>query len=155
MYSIVQVSLERIDLGVFIGTRVSGKGGPLLVPFIELMSTLLHIEHILLGKISGNDRDDIFIKGSFELGPCAKVNWGLAKGSFLTILGPFTGSSADAEVSEGRGDLLIICHEVVPIEVVIAFQGVPKGLCVSWFTIKWFWHTAKCFGRCRGGHDRC
>ncbi len=69
MYSIVQVLLECKDLGVFIGTRASGKGGPFLVPFIESTSTLLQIKHVLLGKISGNDRDEMFIKGGFEIGP--------------------------------------------------------------------------------------
>ena len=69
VYPIVQVMLERIDLGVFIGSRVSSKGGPFLVPFIELMRTLFHIEHVLLGKICGYDRDEMFIKGSFEIGP--------------------------------------------------------------------------------------
>ena len=69
MYSIVQVLLECIDLGVFIGARVSGKGGPFLVPFIESMSTLLQIKHVLLGKISGNNRDEMFIKGGFEISP--------------------------------------------------------------------------------------
>ncbi len=61
--------LECKDLGVLIGTRVSSKGGPFLVPFIESMSTLLQIEHVLLGKISGDDRNKVFIKGSFEIGP--------------------------------------------------------------------------------------
>ncbi len=69
MYTIVQVSLEHKDLGVFIGTRVSSKGRPFLVPFIELTRTLLQIEHVLLGKISGNNRDEMFIKGGFEIGP--------------------------------------------------------------------------------------
>src|SRR5882762_6860294 len=41
VYSIVQVMLERKDLGVIIGTRVSSEGGPFLVPFIESTSTLL------------------------------------------------------------------------------------------------------------------
>src|SRR6267378_1678166 len=136
--------LERKDLGVVIGTRVGSKSGPFLVPVIESMSTLLQIEHILLGKISGDDRDKVFVKGSFEIGPGTKVRRSLAKGSFLTILGPLTGSSADAEVGEGRGDLLIFCGKVVPIEVVIVFQGVPKGLCMSGFTIKQFWRAAKC-----------
>src|SRR6266404_2746676 len=88
------------------------------------VSSLLQIEHVLLGKISGNDRDEMFIKGGFELGPSAEINRSLAKGSFLMILGPFTSSSANAEVCEGRGDLLIICCKVVPIEIVIVFQGV-------------------------------
>ena len=152
MYSIVQVTLERKDLGVVIGTRAGSKSGPFLVPVIELTSTLLHI---LLGKISGDDRDKVLFKGSFEIGPRTEIRRSLAKGSFLTILGPLTGSSANAEVGEGRGDLLSFCGEVVPIEVVIIFQGMPKGLCMSWFTIKWFWRTVKCFGRSRGGHDRC
>ncbi len=69
MYSIVQVMLECKDLGVFIGTRASSKGGPFLVPFIESTSTLLQIEHVLLGKISGDNRDEMFFKGSFEIGP--------------------------------------------------------------------------------------
>src|SRR5712664_1387264 len=119
--------LECKDLGVLNGTRASSKGGPFLVPFIESTSTLLQIEHVLLGKISGDDRNKVFIKGSFELGPSAEVNRSLAKGRFLTILGPLTSSSADAEVGEGRGDLLMFCGKVVPIEVVIIFQGVPKG----------------------------
>src|SRR5882762_11261741 len=97
----------------------------------------------------------MFIKGSFEFGPSAKVNRSLAEGRFLTILGPFTSSGADAEVCEGRGDLLIIRGEVVPIEIIIIFQGMPKGLCMSGFAIKRFWCTTKRFGRCRGGHDRC
>src|SRR5882762_11750791 len=97
----------------------------------------------------------MFIKGSFEFGPSAEVNRSLAEGGFLTILGPFTSSGADAEVCEGRGDLLIIRGEVVPIEIIIIFQGMPKGLCMSGFTIKWFRSTTKCFGRCGGSHDRC
>src|SRR6266404_3314190 len=155
VYSIVQVTLEHKDLGVIIGTRASSKGGPFLVPLIESTGTLLQIEHILLGKISGDDRDEVLFKGSFEIGPQTEVNRGLAKGSFLTILSPLTSSSANAEVGEGRGDLLVFCGKVVPIEVVIIFQGVPKGLCMSRFAIKGFWHTTKRFGRCRGGHDRC
>ncbi len=155
MYSIVQVTLERKDLGVVIGTRAGSKSGPFLVPVIESTSTLLQIEHILLGKISGDDRDKVLVKGSFEIGPRTEVRRSLAKGSFLTILGPLTGSSADAEVGEGRGDLLSFCGKVVPIEVVIIFQGVPEGLCMSGFAIKRFWRTTKRFGRCRGGHDRC
>ncbi len=67
MYSIVQVTLEHKDFGVLIGTRASSKGGPFLVPFIKLMSTLLQVEHVLLGKISGDDRNKVFIKGSFEI----------------------------------------------------------------------------------------
>ncbi len=122
---------------------------------IESLSTLLHVEHVLLGKICGYDRNKVFIKCSFESGPCAEVNRGLAKGSFLMILGPFTSSSADTEVCEGRGDLLAISHKVVTIEIVIVFKGMPKGLCVSWLAIKQFWCTVKCFGRCRSGHDRC
>src|SRR6267378_3626089 len=85
--------LECKDFGVFIGTRASSKGGPFLVPFIESTSTLLQIEHVLLGKISGDDRNKVFIKGSFEFGPGAEVNRGLAEGSFLAILGPLTSSS--------------------------------------------------------------
>src|SRR5882762_4964476 len=127
VYSIVQVTLERKDLGVIIGTRASSKSGPFLVPVIESTSTLLQIKHILLGKISGNDRDKVLVKGSFEIGPRTKVRRSLAKGSFLTILGPLTGSSADAEVGEGRGDLLSFCGKVVPIEVVIIFQGGQKA----------------------------
>src|SRR6267378_3589683 len=111
--------LECKDFGVFIGTRASSKGGPFLVPFIESTSTLLQIEHVLLGKISGDDRNKMFIKGSFEFGPSAEVNRSLAKGGFLTILGPFSSSSADVEVCEGRGDLLVICGKVVPIEIII------------------------------------
>src|SRR6266404_2603114 len=155
VYSIVQVTFERKDLGVIIGTRAGSKSGPFLVPVIESTSTLLQIEHILLGKISGDDRDKVLIEGSFEIGPRTKVRRSLVKGSFLTILGPLTGSSADVEVGEGRGDLLIFCGKVVPIEVVIIFQSVPKGLCMSGFAIKRFWRTTKRFGRCRGGHDRC
>src|SRR6266404_3022318 len=97
----------------------------------------------------------MFIKGSFKFGPSAEVNRSLTEGRFLTILGPFASSGADTEVREGRGDLLIIRGEVVPIEIIIIFQGVPKGLCMSGFAIKRFWHTTKHFGRCRGGHDRC
>src|SRR6266404_5249934 len=41
VYSIVQVTLERKDLGVVIGTRASCEGGPFLVPLIESTSTLL------------------------------------------------------------------------------------------------------------------
>src|SRR6266404_351201 len=155
VYSIVQVMFERKDLGVVIGTRVGSKSGPFLVPVIELTSTLLQIEHILLGKISGDDRDKVLVKGSFEISPRTEVRRSLAQGSFLTILGPLTGSSADAEVGEGRGDLLSFCGKVVPIEVVIIFQGMPEGLCMSGFAIKRFWCTTKRFGRCRGGHDRC
>src|SRR6266404_5598289 len=69
VYPMVQVLLEHIDLSVFIGARASGKGGPFLVPFIESTSTLLHIKHVLLGKISGYDGDKMFIKGGFEIGP--------------------------------------------------------------------------------------
>src|SRR6267378_3154732 len=141
VYSIVQVTLEHKDLGVIIGTRASSKGGPFLVPLIESTSTLLQIKHILLGKISGDDRDKVFFKGSFEISPRTKVHRGLAKGSFLTILGPLTSSSANAEVGEGRGDLLMFCGKVVPIEVIIIFQGVPKGLGMSGFAIKRFWRT--------------
>ncbi len=50
-----------------------------------------------------------------------------------TILGPFTSSSANAEVHEGR-DLLAISCKVVTIEIVIVFKGMPKGLHVSWQT---------------------
>ncbi len=67
MYSIVQVTLECKDLGVFIGTRASSKGGPFLVPFIESMSSLLQIEHVLLGKISGNNRDEMFFEAVLKL----------------------------------------------------------------------------------------
>ncbi len=69
MYSVVQVTLECKDLGVVIGTRVGSKSGPFLVPVIESTSTLLQIEHILLGKISGDDRDEVLFKGSFEISP--------------------------------------------------------------------------------------
>jgi len=57
---IVQVTLEHKDLGVVIGTRVGSKSGPFLVPVIESTSTLLQIKHILLGKISGDDRIKCF-----------------------------------------------------------------------------------------------
>ncbi len=109
---------------------------------------------MLLSKVCGYDRNKVFIKGSFKSSPCSKVNRGLvAKGSFLTILGPFTSSSANAEMCKGRGDLLAIICKVVAIEIVIVFKGMPKGLCVSWLAIKWFWCTAKCFERCGSSHD--
>ncbi len=126
-----------------------------MVPVIESTSTLLQVEHILLSKISGDDRNKVLVKGSFELGPQTEVRGSLAKGGFLTVLGPLTGSSADAEVGEGRADLLIFCGKVVPIEVVIIFQSVPKGLCMSGFAVERFRRTTKRFGRCRGSHDRC
>jgi len=33
---------------------------------------LLQVEHILLGKISGDDRNEVLFKGSFEIGPRAE-----------------------------------------------------------------------------------
>jgi len=55
-------------------------------------------------------------------------------------LSPLTSSSADAEVVRA-GRPSYVLWEVVPIEIVIIFQGVPKGLCMNGFAIKRFWCT--------------
>ena len=52
----------------------------------------------------GFDRDKVFFEGLFEIGPCAKVWWGLFHGKLLAIACPFSGWSSEFEMRESSSD---------------------------------------------------
>ena len=123
----IEIVAEGKHLGHIINLGSTGMLAPFLVPFVEL--SVPHLAGIHLGNclylcLRGYE---LFLEGRFKIGPCSVVDRVLAQDGGHEVTCPFSGLCFLFEMSEGRGDLRIVCCVDGCINVVVVLKCVPKG----------------------------
>ena len=95
-----QVLSKGIHFSCVVRTGTIGMNDSILVPFREWAIVHLKVVHLLGRGEFGFDRNKVFFEGLFEIGPCAKVRWGLFHGNLLAIACPFSCWGSKFEMRE-------------------------------------------------------
>src|SRR5712675_2349449 len=147
----MDIATEGEYLGLLVCSGTIGMCDPFLIPFVERSVMLAKRMHGLCGRHLCFDRDEVCLEGRAEVIPTAKVRACESKRGLLSISGPFTGSGAKFEMSQGTSDALAVSLEDVLVEEVICFERRPKRF--GWRAHE-LWrgggHCCQRTGHCRG-----